>query len=317
LDFNAEYLLLPDNKKFGLLTLSQVVSIPQDAFDGSPYVMTNYRYMQRNPNGVRLNFTSLIEREQLEAWLYAHFLKLALPTRRPRRNFSLIYAPLNTTMMFRVVVRLYEIGYPSHWLSTVLHNITNDVVVTAARAPHSYPVARKDVYTMEQNKKKRTCVKPFAAEFGTLTALFTSFLPFGVISAALPSISNVHRYYIQFPPFKTMDGMHPVFILVFFNTTLPFFSRITDLRRALLDDEEGDSSAGAKKLRENGIVIVTTLKWTARERRAEFWMRNDEVDRWNGEVWEASLWRTDDWSAVSSPVRINGGIVKMDDLFSN
>ncbi|KAF2809756.1 uncharacterized protein BDZ99DRAFT_499050 [Mytilinidion resinicola] len=267
--------------------------------------------------GVMPMFSSLIERDELETSLYAHFLKLALPTRCPHREPALVHAPLNTIPMFRMVTRLYELEYPAHWLSTVLHNLAHGTIITSARAPPAYPVTRKDSCVMEQNRKRKISIKPFAAEFSTLTTLFTSCLPFGVISPAIPCISNVHRYSISFPPFATTEELDTALMLVFFNTTLPSFSRPVDLRHALLDDDKGDCSPDAKRLRDEGVAVVKTFIWNMLERSAEFWMRKDEVERWCNEEWEVSVWRADDWSRVNSGVKVNEGLVEMDGLFPN
>ncbi|KAF2491118.1 hypothetical protein BU16DRAFT_621773 [Lophium mytilinum] len=257
-------------------------------------------------NGGRPHFSGLVERDELETSLYGLFLKLALPTRCPHRDPTLVYTPFDMTMMFRTVTQLHELEYPAHWLSTVLHNLAHGTMITSARAPPAYPVIRKDSCVIEHNRKRKISVKPFAAEFSTLTTLFTSDLPFGVISPVLPCISNVHRYSIVFPILETTESRDTSLILVFLNTALPSFSRFADLRHALLDDDKGDSSADAKRLREEGVVIVTSLNWTMPERRAEFWMRKDEVERWcDGGNWEVSVWQMDDWTAVSSGVAVN------------
>ena len=75
------------------------------------------------------------------------------------------------------------------------------------------------------------------------------------------------------------------------------------LRPFLVDDETGHQKADAVKWREKGLIAVTILNWNPKEKQAEFWMRDDLVQRWFEEKrWLAFLWRTDAWIPQSQPV---------------
>lgn len=121
-------------------------------------------------------------RAQLERWLYAHFLKICLPAKCDADDGGQIYAPLNLTAFMRLVARLAERGYPSHWLGSVIENLTSGAIKTTARAPRKEATDVDDVRKIYQ--ARQITVAPWAAEFTTLVGIWRGLMPFGFVVAA-------------------------------------------------------------------------------------------------------------------------------------
>jgi hypothetical protein len=135
-------------------------------------------------------------RENVEHWLHAMFLKIAVPvcTCQIRDN---IYAPLNTTIFFRLLIQLHKLGYPSHWLSDILTSILDNQLHTTARFLRTPPLI---IAESEQNHDRiQVDIAPILPEFRTLTAMWLAELSF-VIAGQLriPHLSDIKQYTIRF-----------------------------------------------------------------------------------------------------------------------
>lgn len=130
-----------------------------------------------------LPFMKLASKPKVEKLLFGHFLKLALPCARGTFGMASIAAPLNLTAFFRILVHLYELGYPAHWLSEVVSTILSGTITTTARAPRTIPLSLKEAKQNFINRKM--CVKPFVAEFCTLVTVWQCVLPFGLLTSIM------------------------------------------------------------------------------------------------------------------------------------
>jgi hypothetical protein len=76
----------------------------------------------------------LATRPELTNWLHRIFLKLALP---PPNHSPRIFIPQAMTLnsFVKLLCRLHEVGYPSHWLSAVLQDLLADRVVLEGALP--------------------------------------------------------------------------------------------------------------------------------------------------------------------------------------
>ncbi|KAE9983145.1 hypothetical protein EG328_010229 [Venturia inaequalis] len=251
----------------------------------------------------KIPFERLIKKAQVEKWLYAHFFKIVYPHPRAVWEQALIEAPLNLTAFFRILVHLHEMGYPGHWLAEVVSSILTGLVTTTARAPRSMPLALEEARKDFPNR--RTCVKAFVPEFSTLTLLWQRLLPFGVITDALPRLDEVCEFVVELFKPVGRDAMTSLnAALVFFDTSLGAPPK--DLRPLLLDDEKGEMSVKARKVREEGVVVVSTFAWGFKSRRASFWLRKDVIEGMRGKgKWKVYLWRTDVWEKVTDGVSVD------------
>jgi hypothetical protein len=76
----------------------------------------------------------LASRQELTSWLTQLFLAIALPP--PSRPAPMrIPQPLTTNAFVKTVIKLHEVGYPSHWLSGVLEDILDNRMVLRGPLP--------------------------------------------------------------------------------------------------------------------------------------------------------------------------------------
>ncbi|KAG8417378.1 hypothetical protein J3458_004887 [Metarhizium acridum] len=106
---------------------------------------------------------------EFKKWVYSHLLKICLP--HPRLVFSNrpVYAPLNLTALIHLVIGMFKVGYPAHWLVRILSCICTSVITTSARPPE------KRVYNPAQVNAtppaKEISIQPWVTEFTTLLSI--------------------------------------------------------------------------------------------------------------------------------------------------
>lgn len=257
----------------------------------------------------RLPFMKLAKNIKVEKWLLGRFLKLALPHARLTFEMAMIEAPLNLTAFFRILVHLHEIGYPAHWLSDIVSMILSGRITTTARAPRSMPLSVKEV---EKNFSNRVmCVKPFVAEFSTLATIWQRVLPFGLLTAhsRLPKIEDIKEFEVTFSDPRGDNFLSLNAAIVLFDTSSGkgFQAKAAkNLRPWLLDDEKGDMTVEAKKIRDGCIHDLSTFSWDSKGNKSSFWLRKDVIGsiKESG-TWKIFLWRTDTWERVSDGVSID------------
>lgn len=281
------------------------VGLPDTFYAGRQY------WAWRAVKDAPLPWTRLMPRARAEHWLYSHFLKICLPARRDHRDGAPVYAPLNLTAFWRLVVLLHEKGYPAHWLAGAVESLSSGTISTTARAPKKEAVDAKDVD--EICAKKDISVAPWKAEFTTLLAIWRKLVPFGFATGkdALVGLQELCEYSITFPDF---NPEHPTlrvphFILVFFDGKLG--KTPASLRDVLRDEESGDVTAEARRIRAEGVHVVSTFTYVTDTRTASFWMRRDVAETWAGGDWMVSVWRTDSWRKQIGEIPVAGNMAKL------
>lgn len=316
--FRSEYLLMYDMERIRqhfLLTqrpgeVTEADLLPTISSLHHPFVFEQYTIWDRVPRSV-MPFQKLLSKAGFEKWVYGHLLKICLPHPRPVFSDSPVYAPLNLTALIHLVVGMFEVGYPAHWLVRILSCICTGVITTSARPPE------RRVYTPAQvdavRAPKEICVQPWVAEFTTLVSIWRRLLPFGIdssLSTSLVPLETIYQYSIAFPPFPAISDPRPQSILVFWNTEVGDVAQRLDSLYGLLDGSGGDNSKSARNIREKGVVCVTTFRFTTASRTAEFWMRADKMEQMMVGKWRAFLWRTDEWEASTRGVDVSSGVTK-------
>ncbi|ROV89746.1 hypothetical protein VSDG_08634 [Cytospora chrysosperma] len=306
--FQAEYLLMPHEKQ--IAAHFAVVRERDPELSGLlDKMMPIPSFMQENYfiwNAVLekpLSLGKRMRRQEFEAWIYGHLLKICLPYPRPLQSDRPVHAPLNLTMIFRLLERMSEVGYPAHWMSSILASICNGEIETKARAPRHIIVHRNDL--SDTTSKKAMSVVPWRAEFTTLLSIWRRLLPFGVITPkhALVPLTEIVEYQVSFPIFREERLRLPHFTLVFWDTQCGQTPR--DMRGLLMDEEEGDMFPSAKKTRNQGVHIVSAFRFVTHTRTASFWMRRDAVEDMKTGNWKLYIWRTDNWQAVTGAVDVS------------
>ncbi|KAI0884846.1 uncharacterized protein GGS22DRAFT_189057 [Annulohypoxylon maeteangense] len=295
--FNAEYLLMHDPnmiRKHFSVELAEVIrdTVPVPSIHMSTSIpMIHYHRWEGRKSGA-IPLEQMMSKMSLCKWLHAHFLKICLPSYR--HEICRVFAPLNMTMFMRLVVHMGHLGYPGHWLSEIIKSLSSGDIHTAARA---LPRPALGPNAVDKNNALRAmCVKPWRAEFTTLVTQWKELFPFATVipSGILPSPEIITEYSIKIPLVPSNNLSQPHFMLVFWNQR-KYGEPPDGIYRLLLDDENGDMTTSAQKIRSDGINILSTFKWVSDEMTATFWLRSDVVDLMLKEDWTVCIWRIDSW----------------------
>jgi hypothetical protein len=302
--FNSEYNTVHTDRDLANLlgaktvSLSKVDDILLRTAERIKYPMRLYYAYQRTQG-------ELSPRSEVEHWLYTILLKIALPASVFEVN-GYVYAPLNFTIFFRLMVRLHEFGYPAHWLSGVLSAILNNQVHTTARFPRTSPLTVEE--SDQKHRRMHIDIAPFIPELSTLTAMWLSELPFGITTPlTIPKLTTIKRYTICFTDVTDLEKNYepsiPSLTVIFTRldartvageeaTRMPDFT----LRKALMADEQGYHDNAFVLLRHKSVVI-TTWMWDREQRTADFWFDAALMARMLAErpVWTVNILRMDIW----------------------
>ncbi|TGO68988.1 hypothetical protein BOTNAR_0017g00340 [Botryotinia narcissicola] len=245
------------------------------------------------------DWSALLPRSEFQRWFYALFFKPALPYNVNIFNpNTVIFSPLNLTILFRLMDQLRSRHYPSHWMSEILSNIIENKVNDANIC---FSIGK-------QHKARNLCTAPFSHEMATLTQMFMPLLPFSLESSAIPAQNDIYRYTFPFPSVISHQELPNTLILVFWS--LKYFmdlgemgswSFINDLR-PLLDPTWGDEMdsrfRGSKSdtFRQKGLIVWSTMEWDVEAQEAIAWMPGTLVNKMirQGD-WNCGLFRTDTW----------------------
>lgn len=324
--FQSEYLLMYKmqhirrhflvTRRPGELTradLPQAFKTSLTPFPLMPFAFEGYMIWDRMPSST-MSHEQLLPKPAFEKWIYAHLLKICLPYPRPVFSGQPVYAPLNLTALIRLAVAMFEVGYPAHWLLRILSCICTGVITTRARPPTKRVSDPSDV---DANPPARQMtVQPWVPEFTTLLSIWRRLLPFGTdsLGGALVPLASIAKYTIAFPtPVRAENNRLPHFMLLFWNTKVGCCSAKPphNIYHLLVNNSDGgDNSTSARDIRTRAVVCVTTFHYMPASRTAEFWMRADKMEDIMSGTWNAFIWRTDTWEAVTCGVDVSTGIVR-------
>ncbi|KAI0906648.1 hypothetical protein F4823DRAFT_69891 [Ustulina deusta] len=242
---------------------------------------------------------------QLERWLCMHFFKLNAPCRQPEGHQDLGHGPLNMNAFFPLILYMYRIGYPAHWLSGILNSLTHGSLKTTARAPRlpamtTYEVLRWLPLTV-------IYIYPLVEELRTLFVIWRRVLPFGTIiyHEFLPSIEQIREFTIHFPKTDVLaQAFGAIFVLV-----------LWDQQMNMVPPPSGDSfrnmlvcdTASPIFPLPGRLHVISTVKWESKTAHARFWFTDPviQVMLQPGTGWVAYMWRTDNWTPALGPVPIS------------
>jgi hypothetical protein len=321
--FQAEHLLMYGNSRIAdhfFLLQQPKERLPRDddierlmgplaAFGPGGFMSENYQTWDAQPVQ-KLPMQRRLSRPALEKWLYAHFLKICLPHPRPRSSQAPVHAPLNLTAFLRLVAHLAPVGYPAHWLAGVLTALVhpNGEITTTARPPRKLVTDQADVDAVFPPAKM--AVAPWQAEFSTLLAVWSRLLPFSFIASpnTLVAPTEIAEYTVTFPAFRDSHLRVPHFMLLFWDASQGDIPPSID--RILRDDEKGDTSTSARRIKRKAIHIFQAFQYVRDTRTASFWSRSDLIRAMKEGKWMVYIWRTDDWTRVTHGVDVKDGVTQ-------
>lgn len=313
--FQSEYLLMHNmdrisqhfhvKKRPSRITDSMVP--PQFRGMFSAFAFENYMTWNAVPVS-HMSFQQLMSRYELDKLVYGHLLKICVPYPRPVFSGSPVHAALNLTSLIRLMISLYELGYPAHWLQKAMACICAGVINTSARPPAQLVMRPEDIDA--RLPLKEFSVQPWAAEFSTMLSLWRPLIPFGLelMNDVLAPLEGISKYSITFPTYPEENENLPHFMLVFWNEEAGYTMAPPSNLYSLLSGGDGDGQASAADIRAKAIVCSTTFSFHTASRTAQFWMRSDKIEEMKKGKWKAFIWRTDKWTAVTRGVDVSTGV---------
>ncbi|ESK89838.1 hypothetical protein Moror_823 [Moniliophthora roreri MCA 2997] len=285
--FNYTHL---DCKEFERFFGSRIVAMTPD------YGVTEYAHSR---DSLPLPVEQLPSRAELWDWLTRTLLGIIAAGSTGRDIAIRVQFPHTLTIFIWLLIRLHQIGYPSHWLSDYLHTLVHDQLITEVveyRGHAPIPMSHKG----KRGPSRKLNLDPWRIEFETLLALTSEALP---ILPPLPDdfaqqAMDIATFEAPTPHFGfvTMSlahGFHTVFMLIIHRSgtgvedlTIP---EILERRRV----SKGD------------VHIVTAVDQLALGEKTIRWrMSRPRMSKMQQEKWELSVYRHDvhEYSMNSVPI---------------
>lgn len=328
-NFEAEYLLLDDPQQIARHffvrrqpsdtvpdkpEMAAMLGIPP----GESFIFENYFIWDRLPLKP-LPWARRLPKPAFERWVYGHLLKVCVPFPRPLYSNQPVMAPLNLTIIPRLLAHAVNLGYPAHWISAIVAALCQGRITTTARAPRSLPVTAADLRRTYQPRSMS--VAPFRAELTTLLAVWRRLMPCGLLAPLAPP-GRARRYAVAFPAFDDLVAPHlPHLVLAFWDAAAVGGGggddddeppSGTDFRATLLDDEDSDrffaleeaEGGAARRIRDTGLHILSAFRYATETRTAEFWLLEDVMEQMRKGDWVVNIVRTDSWEHVTARVGV-------------
>ncbi|KAJ6782404.1 hypothetical protein PWT90_10097 [Aphanocladium album] len=305
--FQSEYLLLSDMDKIsrhfsvtrrpGEITADDLKILPPEMVKMfNPFTYEDYMVWETTPNAIARR-GRLLSKPELEKWIYGHLLKICLPYPRSISSGSPVHAPLNLAFLFSFFTRMFETGYPAHWITNILSSVCSGQITTSARPPRQRVTTPSDIDIKQPAVK--FSVQPWVAEFTTLLSFWRRLLPFGADAAggALVGLDKIAQYRISFASLFMKHDIVPHLSLLFWNPKY-------DLALLTSNYDDMRDGSGAVQIREQGMVCVTAFQYATQAKEASFWLREDVMEKMRKEKWQVCIWRTDTWTALARGVGV-------------
>eukprot|EP01113_Clastostelium_recurvatum_P030106 TRINITY_DN3648_c0_g3_i2.p1 TRINITY_DN3648_c0_g3~~TRINITY_DN3648_c0_g3_i2.p1 ORF type:complete len:1023 (+),score=197.58 TRINITY_DN3648_c0_g3_i2:481-3549(+) len=220
--------------------------------------------------------------DALTSYLMRLFLFLTLPVDQVPNQHSRINYPLNMLSFVATLHRLVAVGYPPHWISSVLAQLLSGSISTRARPP------------MLDNKNldlaptpTAICTLPFLPDLELALSVYKPILSFGLPFPILP-ISSYTKYSITIPGY---------FSLPFFITQIPVM--------ALYFMHPDEDPRHLSKLRYRiqtarlRVYLTSIIEWDEPSQTACFWMTKKRHASMLAERWSVVVVRLDLYAPVS------------------
>ncbi|KAF9026023.1 hypothetical protein BDZ89DRAFT_1067865 [Hymenopellis radicata] len=238
----------------------------------------------------------LPSRDELTTWLTRVLLNIITPSKTGSGTVRWIRVRFpNTLALFMgLLLRLHEIGYPSHWISEYLSSVINDTLATDI-VPYlgDAPIPLSQM-GRRGTSRRRINLDPWSAEFETIVALSFEAIPFPI---SLPedfaqSYTDIGVFEAPCPTFGATTVMHmygfdPVFTLVFYDeTNVHLFSPVKE--NLIPEILEG------RHVKKGQVYILTSVDILGLSSNVMRWrMSKERVRKMKAGKWRVMAYRAD------------------------
>jgi hypothetical protein len=153
-DYLSDYNQIPDITT--LDALAQILILVRQN-EELPCPLADYTFYTWSKPGP-YTFYVLLPRKEFTKWFYSLFFRLALLMKIDlAMEMKIVFTPHHLCVLFRLITQLRGFGYPSHWLSEPLLNLTNNTVIATARPPRTKSMRPADV--KREYPEKKLCLR--------------------------------------------------------------------------------------------------------------------------------------------------------------
>ncbi|CEO97085.1 hypothetical protein PBRA_005689 [Plasmodiophora brassicae] len=242
----------------------------------------------------------LASQDELFEWVVRLVLMIAVPPERDARTPMRENYPMNLSYVFRTFERLIAIGYPRHWIATILTRLLENRFSAMAQPPLQSP----NPYRASNAKPARVVLDCFLKELRALATLWQPVLRLAV-NYPLPELANIHRYvlrdieYIDCPEASGGCPTSPVMGVLFEppssskrSSSVPSFLRMFTGEPVDRDLVTSTSSR---------VHAFTVVHFDSALKELAVWLSRDDFAEMKVNRYTVRLFQADGWTAVSSP----------------
>lgn len=153
------------------------------------------------PNPLPRPLHELASRNELVSWLTRVFFAIIIPGKGNAHITSVRY-PNNLVAFIELLVHLYRVGFPAHWLADFLQSVISDSLTTDI-APYlgKLPIPVAEIY--RRVTRRKVCLEPWLADLENILAMSYESLPFAFCGP--PGFS---KSYSEIGLFETTISQH-------------------------------------------------------------------------------------------------------------
>eukprot|EP00026_Physarum_polycephalum_P001837 Phypoly_transcript_01840.p1 GENE.Phypoly_transcript_01840~~Phypoly_transcript_01840.p1 ORF type:complete len:982 (+),score=166.31 Phypoly_transcript_01840:80-2947(+) len=226
----------------------------------------------------------LVSQEELVNWLHRIFFYIVLPPARSPMSKFRVDHPLNLLAFVTLLNRLAEVGYPRHWLATVLDNLLSGKIKTKGRPPPNSLNVHYSATTL-------TTV-PFLVELEYAAAACANHLAFPLLSP-LPALQHIvmTKEFLLDP----RDDQRACVVALMFAPRAAFLPvNMPKELQNLRDNLHGDPK----------VYLVSSLHWDSVNSKVEFFASEERIAQMVRDDWYAGVVRLDSYKVLMKPVSL-------------
>ncbi|EGG17640.1 hypothetical protein DFA_08636 [Cavenderia fasciculata] len=261
----------------------------------------------------------LATKEEITQWIFNLFVNFGIPAPMNPSQICIINSPNNLSAIFKVLTRLNEIGYPIHWLTSILESLLCGAINTTATIPGQRVIKYIKQYMRKYN------ILPWQLELSTLTGLWTERhgirinSPTAIYKVPYPGQVQHYRIPIQmineFIPFSGGSVIVSTLVAVIEYPSMPSDRKIQrfdpmDFDSSPFDDTIRNSLVEIKHA--NWLQIVSVCSWNDVTRQLDFWMSKVEFQKLTQLGCTVAVFRNDSWRVISNSSSLTNATVISD-----
>ncbi|EFA80371.1 hypothetical protein PPL_07205 [Heterostelium album PN500] len=244
---------------------------------------------------------NLLSRDELTAWLTKLFISIALPAPNPPMQACMVNAPNNISVFFCLVKRLVDIGYPRHWLQSIIEQIASGFVNSSSTSIHPKRVI---AVTNTTETARRFSLCALQLEFTNQAALWLEHCGFRISSPVLPLASSIQRWTLPltFTDHGRGNNESPSLMVVIEYPSISESQRMKKHNPFKPEMDEKYRYQIALLPTKEIAQILSVIEFSQEKSTVSFWLSLKDMDHLINKNCVLSVFRKDHWKAISAPI---------------